>query len=104
LKRNLGDLDCVGQSFRWGNSDFRHVGAGRQIDPDFILTAGLMIILGDALPDLPGGGADDRIEVRIVIRLPPEYLNPEGTFLEVVGLVPETKGRTLEEINEAWSV
>jgi hypothetical protein len=43
---------------------------------------GLLIILRDPLPNFGGRGPDDRIEVRVVVRVAAEDLDSQGPFFQ----------------------
>jgi hypothetical protein len=42
-----------------------------------------VIVLADPFPDLGCHDSHNRIDARVVYRRAPEYLNPQGSFLEV---------------------
>jgi hypothetical protein len=63
--------------------EFGDVGAGWQINPDFTFMPGFVIILSDPLADFAGSGSNHGVKIRIVARIPSEYLNPKSSLLEV---------------------
>jgi len=54
----------------------------RKINPDLSFMCRLMIILGNPFSYFHRRDSDDRIEVRVVDRLPPKNLNPQHPLLE----------------------
>src|ERR1035438_7244846 len=60
----------------------RRVGSGTQIDAQFAIAFGFMVILSDSLADFAGGGADDGIGVRVVFGAAAKNSYPEGAFFE----------------------
>jgi hypothetical protein len=59
-----------------------NIGAGRQTDPKLVLMPRFKIILRQALADFTRGGANHRILICIVLRIPLEYLDSEGTLFQ----------------------
>jgi len=53
-----------------------------QRDPGLTVAGGILVILGQFLPNLSRSPADDRIGVGIVVRRPPENLDPERALFE----------------------
>jgi len=60
------------------------VGADGDLDAKLLVVARLLIILGDALADLAGAGADDRVGVGVVVVGAAEDFDAEGAFFEGV--------------------
>ena len=58
---------------------------------------GLLIILGEPFPNFGGSGPDDRIEIRVIVRISPEDLNSQGPFLQFSRMSIQ---RTLDDIAE----
>jgi hypothetical protein len=64
------------------HAELREIRAGGEVDPDFVLVAFLVVILGDSLTNLHGCRANHGIEIGIVIRGPSENFDTQGSFLE----------------------
>jgi len=62
------------------------VGAGEERDAEFVLMAGVLVVLGDALADLGCGDADDGVGGGVVVGVLAEDLDAEGSLFEDVGL------------------
>jgi hypothetical protein len=60
----------------------RQICTGRKINPDLCFVHSLVVILSNPFSYFHRRGSDDRIEVCVVVRLPPKNLNPERPLLE----------------------
>lgn len=57
-----------------------YVRAREKRRPDLTFVIRLLVILGQFLPDLPGGGSDYRILAGVVIRIPAKYRDAKRPF------------------------
>jgi hypothetical protein len=71
------------------HAELRQIRAGGEVDPDLVLVAFFMVILGDSLTNFDGGGANHRIEIGIVVRRSPEDFDAQRAFLERLGMTVE---------------
>lgn len=62
-----------------------YVGTGRQIDPDFGFMSRFVIVLGNPFANLACCGPDHRVQIGVVVGVPPERFNPQSSRLQLVG-------------------
>jgi hypothetical protein len=50
---------------------------------------GILVVLGDSPPDIDRRGANNSVLIRVVGRLPPKNINPDGSLFEVFAAAVE---------------
>jgi hypothetical protein len=58
---------------------------------------GFVIILSDPLADFAGRGPNHRVKIRVVSRIPPEYVHSKTSLLEVWGVTFQS---VLDDVTE----
>ncbi len=70
------------RSYEAKNPEFRNIRSGQQLDTNLGFVPLLVIILSDPFSNLSGGGADNRIGIGVVVRLPAEHLHSEAPLFQ----------------------
>ena len=89
LRGVVGLLFLAGLDGCWaggGPVELRDVGTGEKGDAEFVLVAGVLVVLGDALADLGCRDANDGVGGGVVVGVLAEDLNAEGSLFEGVRL------------------
>jgi len=61
----------------------------------------IVVVLSDSLAYLPGGYADDRVVIAVIVRGAAEKLAAEDSLFEIVFLSVES---FLDDVSEEWGV
>ena len=79
------------------SDESREVAAGRDLDPKFARVSGLQIVLRETFPNVTRGAANDMVDRRVVVRRAAEYLYPNISLFEMLGIAIEGPGYNVRQ-------